>query len=676
MVLQRRTHHLIRTLCLGVTVASLSYVASRAQIRRDLTSEGLSEISQQTRDLIDQVAAERPVVITAYVSKEVPKQYVGHRTRLLNLLRELEARSADALTVRIFEPELHSDEAQEAQDKYHIVPRQVLDSEAGRVGAVPIFLGVAMTSGPREEVIEFLDRGLSVEYELARALQTVVQNKRRVVGVLRNDTHLMGNFDMATRQQMPAWRIVEELRKQYEVRSVNPGTEIPADVDALLVPQVSSLSQPQLDKLYEYVDSGRPTLLVADPMPAFNIRLSPTEPMLPKQGGNQGMFGGMGGGTPGDEKGDYRGFLKKVGVDFDPSRVIYDTENPNPRFVTQPHIAFLSRRDGGQDFAGGSPIVDGLAQVVAIFGGQLEPVKDSALELKPLLTTSQNSGYHLWDDMVDRSNFLFGLQGPFPPRTAPRKLGENVVLAAQINAEGKTETVSAPEPNEAAKEGEAAPAPASTTKTVGARNVIVLSDLDMFSDLFFSYHERGGDVDGDGLIDIRFDNVTFLLNCFDSLMGDERFIELRKRQPGFRRLLRVDEATEDARIEREKEISLANREAEERLAEAQKELDAKVDAIRQRQGLDETTKAIMMKQQEEAENRRLKIEQEKIEREKERHVSRVENEHMKRVDEVQNAIRLSAVLLPPLPAIGMGLWVFARRRRREAMNIPASRRKK
>lgn len=64
-----------------------------------------------------------------------------------------------------------------------------------------------------------------------------------------------------------------------------------------------------------------------------------------------------------------------------------------------------------------------------------------------------------------------------------------------------------------------------------SHNAIVIADLDLFGDQFFAMHERGGDVDGDGLDDIRFDNVAFLLNAIDTLAGDE---ELRSCASGGR----------------------------------------------------------------------------------------------------------------------------------------------
>ncbi len=52
------------------------------------------------------------------------------------------------------------------------------------------------------------------------------------------------------------------------------------------------------------------------------------------------------------------------------------------------------------------------------------------------------------------------------------------------------------------------------------KNVIVVADLDIFGDQFFVLNERGGDLDGDGIDDLRFDNVPFLLNAIDTLTGD------------------------------------------------------------------------------------------------------------------------------------------------------------
>jgi ABC-2 type transport system permease protein len=648
MSLSARHHQIIRFGALLVTAASVTYMANRAPMHADLTAEGLSQITPGTGEVIRNIGVDRPVTVHAFVSKDVPREYVTVRSRLLNILREMQARGGEGLQVRIVEPEPHSPEAEEAMETFGIMPRPLADRRGGRVQQMDVFMGLAFVSGPREEVVAFIDRGLSPEYEVARALRVVTQEKKKVVGVMRTDATIMGNFDMQSRSQQPAWRIVDELRKQYEVRSLAPKTPVPDDVDVLLVPQLPSLEQDELDIVRSYVDAGRPALLTVDPFPMFDPRLSPTEPKLPPPGQQGGM---MGGGPPPGNKGDYRGFLRDVGVEWDDTRVVFDTYNPNPIFDQAPEqIVFVSERpDGTKPFENADPAVDGLEQVVLLYPGALQPAAGYQDKFSPLLITGKTAGFNEFDDLVQKHP-LFGIQGPIPPRQRSPIVDQNVVLAARVNREGGG--------------GEDAPPP---------RNVAVIADLDLFGNLFFVMRERGGDVDGDGLVDVRFDNVAFLLNLVDSLAGDDRFIELRKRKAAFRRLTTVDGLTKDARAERQAAFEKANQNAEAELEEAKKSLEAAVASVRERQELDDTTKAIMLQSAEQAENRRLQQRTEAIEREKAKTIAKVERKHQQAVSEVQNRIRLISVLAPPIPALLLGGFIFARKRRRERELIPRSR---
>ena len=655
MALKTRHHRLIRVLAGAVTVGSLSYAAHRGQVRKDVTSEGLSELTDGTQTLIRSIGVEKPVTVHAFISREVPRAFVTVRSRLLNVLREMEAAGGDGLRVRVVEPKRHSPEAQEAMDTYGIMPRRMIGRTSGNEGVTDMFLGIAFSSGPREEVIPFVDRGLSVEYEVTRALRVVTQDKKKVLGILRTDAAIMGNFDMKTMRQIPAWQIIGELKKQYDVRTLNAQVDVPEDVDVLLVPQLSSLSQPEMDKVRAYVDAGRPALLTVDPLPIFDLRLSPSEKKLPPPGSGGGGFMGGGGGAPAEPKGDYLGLLRDVGVEWAADKVLRDTENPHPNLShVPPHVIFAR----GPFAAGADPAVQGLTEVVVLFGGRIKPSEGHAAEFTPLLQTSPASSYNRFDEMVQR-HMLFGLSGPVvPPKGAPL-LGEPLTVAARIRGGERS-----------AVEGEG-----KEEATAKPKNLIVVSDIDLFGDTFFSLHNQGGDVDGDGLDDVRFDNVTFLLNAVDTLAGDDRFLELRRRQPAYRRLDRVDDLTRFARAERQSQMEAASGEADAQIAEAQKALTERVEEIRNREGLDENTKAIMAKSAEEAENRRLQAKQEKIEREKARAVARIETEHARREDEVRNGIRLAAVLIPPLPPLIFGGLLFARKRRREQDNIPEARRK-
>lgn len=661
-----RFHRLIRLFAIAVIAASLTYMAQRSNGRVDMTSEGLSELTPSTYALLRSIgtteAAEGegeaeeipPVVVTAYVSKEVPRPYVPLRNRLLNILHEMEAVGGPGLTVRIYEPEPFSKEAQEAVEKYGIIPRPLVSAEGGSVDTMQVFLGVAFTSGPREEVVPFFDRGLSVEYEIVRALEVVTSPKKRVVGIIRDDTKIMGDFDLQSRRRIPRWRVVDELEKQYEVRSLNPGAPIPEDVDVLFVPQVSSLTQEGLDVVQAYLLAGRPALIVADPLPFFNIKLSPSQPMLPppQQGGMMGQQ------PPAGQKGNYRALLASIGVDWRDDHVAFDLENPERQLADAPRqIVVVGERGKIDLFAGKGAIVEGLAQVITLFAGDLRPLPSSSMEVEPLLVTGTRGGWDPFSEFIDESNFLFGPQmkrGPLKPfRMAAEDGLERINMGVRVSGGGSS--------------GEG------TAKDV---NAVVIADLDMFADSFFDFHERGGDLDGDGLIDMRFDNVTFLLNIIDSLLGDERFIELRKRQPEFRRLSKVDEMTKEANKELQDKLKAANEAAEDKKAEAQAALDEAVATIQAKTDLDETTKQIMIKSAQEAESRRFQAQAERIEREKAQEIDRIKADHARAVDEVRDGIRVAAILWPPVPALLLGLLIFIRKRRRESATIPESRKRR
>lgn len=651
----RRNHQLVRFFSLAIAASSVAYMGARANSFADVTEEGLSKITPETLGVIENIGVERPVTVHAFVSKDVPREYVTARTRLLNILRTMEAKGGPGLTVRIVEPEPYSLEAEEAMENFGIVPRPLADRTGGRVEALDVFMGLAFVSGPREEVVPFLDRGLSVEYEVARALRVVTQEKKRVVGILRTDATIMGNFDLQAKRQQPAWQIIGELKKQYEVRSLNPKAAIPEDVDVLLVPQLSSCTQEELDQVRAYVDAGRPALLTIDPMPLFDVRLSPREAKLPPPGQQQNnMFGGP---PPGEPKGDYVGLLRDFGAEFADDEIVYDRTNPNPVFSgIQPQIVFAHRNDGtGLEFEGVDATVDGLSQVVFLYPGTLKPAAGYQDKFSPLLKTSKASGVNVFDDLVQRHP-LFGISGPVPPRALGEATADDYVLGARIQG--------------GAQAGEAEDGAGGNAD----RNLIVLADLDMLSDLFFQMHSRGGDVDGDGLDDVRFDNVSFLLNAVDSLAGDDRFLELRRRRQTFRRLTKLDEETQEARDKRQTQIDEANKAADAGLEEAKTALEAAVAAVQERDDLDETTKQVLLKSAEETENRRLAAKTDKIEREKQRAIAKTETEHRRSVDEIQNRIRIWSLLLPPIPALLMGIFIFMRKRLRERDNIPAARR--
>ena len=245
------------------------------------------------------------MLIQAFISPDVPREYVEVRADLLGLLKEYEASSGGKIRLNLVPTEVFSEEARQAEKRFGIEPHRVFSLDQGKQMSDEVFLGVAFTSGTEEVVIPFFDRGLPVEYELTRSIRVVSRSGRKKVGILTTDAKLMGGLDMRTFNQTPEWSIVTELKKQYDVSSVSADTPIRPDLDVLLVAQPSSLAQKQIDAADRLREEGGATLLFLDPFPFDNPSLSPELPKQPPGGP-------FGGGQPPEPKGNLQGPARPV----------------------------------------------------------------------------------------------------------------------------------------------------------------------------------------------------------------------------------------------------------------------------------------------------------------------------------------------------------------------------
>ncbi len=238
-------HFFARILLLAVVVFSLSYFfRNNDRPRYDATQNQVSSLSPTTKNLIRQLKPDRPIVIEAYISADMPVQYAKTRYDLINLLKEFRAISSD-LQVRINdELEPSSEMAASAVKQYGIEPQLVRVRERGAYKDQKVLLGAAVRSGLSKVVIPFFESGIPVEYELVRSINTVAQPSRAKLGVVKTDAQLMGGFSMAGGgfSQIPKQPIIEELEKQYDVEEIDPTVAISTDkYDVILAVQPSSL---------------------------------------------------------------------------------------------------------------------------------------------------------------------------------------------------------------------------------------------------------------------------------------------------------------------------------------------------------------------------------------------------------------------------------------------------
>jgi ABC-2 type transport system permease protein len=379
-------------------------------------------------------------------------------------------------------------------------------------------------------------------------------------------------------------------------------------------------------------------------MPIINPQLAPSVPKTPP--------GGMFGGQMPEQKGDLHPLMDLLGVDWPDDLIVWDVYNPHPQLnIDDREIVFVGAGSGAAEaFNPKSPISAGLQEVVTMFPGLLRPKGSPALKFLPLMETSPDGGTIAFDQVVRPG--MFGMGQTINRNRIYLPSGESYTLAARIKGPAPAEPEKVDAKN---KEGEKEPA-----KDVEL-HAIVIADLDLISDSFFELRKRPAE----NMDFLDFDNVTFVLNCVDTLAGDDAFVSLRKRRPRHRTLEAVERESRKFVQQSESDEKAAEAEAKDQLAQAQKRLDEKVEELRNRKDLDKRTKQIMLDDLERVENRRLDVAKANIEDQKRRKILESKAEKEESIRRIQNRIRLTALLLPPLPALILGGLVFGVRLRRE-----------
>ena len=635
--------YLVRAVAIAAILVSACYMFGKTAVQADMTSERLFSLSDSTAKIVDGVEKERPITIQAFVSSEVPRDYVAVKKRLMGLLSRYDRMGGSRITVREVLVEPFSKEADEARH-FGIRPQRVMDNRDGRVTQQEVFLGAVVTSSYDEVVVPFFGNNLPVEYELTRCIQTAAKAKRLKVGVLRTDAQMLSGAN--------EWQIVTELKKQYDVEEVVPTSEIDKDkYDVLIAVMPSALTDPEMANLVKYVQLGRATLIFDDPCPMmfsgqFGLSSAPRLPK-PRQGG--GMMG-MQQPPPAQKhaNGKATDLIDELDIVWDNGRTVFEMVNPHPQFAGLPQeYVFLTPSANSDAFNKDSAVTSGLQEVVAIYSGTVQHRKrNSKLTFKPLLVTSGKSGLLPWEEYTSNGFNPFNMSQSVQLKPSPfRVLDDSAhALAAHITSD---------------EDG-------------SERNVIFVADIDMISDIFFQLRASSPGPDNPMP---EFDNVTFVLNAVDVLAKEESFIALRKRRAKSRTLTTIDRESEQfdkARMEEEKnadeEVKVALEKAKSTFAARRKEIEE--DAT-----LGQSAQSRLLQQVQQTEQRKLDVLEANLENSKNARIQKAKVKASRQRRAIQSKYKWAATLLPALLPIFFGMLFLGIRGLGERSSVTSARKR-
>ncbi len=702
------SHYLIRSCAMIVAALGLTvFFSGHSGVRADVTRGKISSLSADTEALVKNLKTKHPIYVDAFISADVPEQYVKTRLNLVAMLKEFEAMSGGKVRVNVhgnLEP--FSEEAALAEEQFGIRPQNVRTRSRGAIVDKSVILGAAFRCGLEKVVVPFFDYGIPVEYELIRSINTVAQSQRKRLWIVRTDAQLFGGFSFAGGQprQLPKQAIVQELEKQYDVEEVDLTQPIEPDrFDVLLVVQPSSMAPEAMNNLVAAIRSGIPTAVFEDPVPFFTGGVPGTgQPKQPP--------GGMMMGQRPMPKADIRELWKALGIKslgerggpqnlFQPD-LVWQRYNPYQKLqITGIPDEWIFVREDQEEPIGvlnqKSPVTSGLYEVFFPFPGMIEPDTESDLKFTKLVTTRELAG------TITHEDFMRYQADPAMLKAMQHRRGK-MTLAAMIEDDtaadndksddqkaggdkdpNKKKETENKDKSEKGKDDGSDQEPSSDAGVKKLR-VIYVADIDLMIPAFLRIRARPEEQED---IQWQFENVTFMLDVIDVLSGDTEYIEIRKRRPYYSTLKvvegRIEQARQDEfkkRIEFQAKYDDAVRKAEDKNKEMMKKVQDIVNDLKDKQAKGKEINEVELKEKmqrlaekQDVAQRRLAIEKQGLERDRERSLDRIRRDVDLGIQRMQFVYKFWAVAIPWIPPFLIGIIVFVKRRLREREGIEKSR---
>jgi ABC-2 type transport system permease protein len=701
-------HFGIRIPALFVALIALNVIVNRGAgiipTRLDLTSQGLYTLDDSTTDLLKTLRdSDAAVTIQAFVSPDVPRQFVNTRKYLAELLKQYDRRGGANVELRVVDVAPYSPQSQEARS-LGIVPTSITETVGGKLVEQDVYLGAVVTSNAGETILPVIDSHSSLEYQLTRGLASATDRQRRVkVGVLKTDAH----FDNLQYQgrDIP-WgfsKSFEELKRSYDVESISaaqlaqlvgrPPSALdepkstppprPDPPDVMLVVDPSSLTQTALTDLVAYIQAGNPTLILADPLPFcwFTYRAPlnlgvVNAPAQPRIDFNAPWSPVATSPEPKPFGGRATTLLTALGLLWRHDAVVWHVFEPHVGFrpaIGDPEdegwpeyygpkemmLTFVRPTADWPAFNPADAVSSGLQELLFIYPGSISPAPDSNIKFEPLVKLKAgNSGQLGWDEITQE---IIAPQRSFNPQT-----GQPEVREAPLENFYTAQPLRLIRPSPIRRLDNVEHVIAARLRGGDpAINVIFIADSDFVADIFYDQREALGE---------SLDNFTLLANAIESLAGDESLVRLRNRRPSANALVSLESQIEAIRRARAEEQAEAEQQVADKLAEARERLDKATEAIEQNQDMGAIQKAQEAGFAVQSEQRRFDIEKEKLDRQLAERIDQLRADERRSISMIENRTRALSVLLAPLPALILGIGVLIYRRAAEERHVAPARR--
>lgn len=507
----RRTHYAIGGIVAALVLFFAVNIFAQSALRAykwDLTENKLYTLSDSTRDVLGDV--DETIVVRFFFSASLAERVpaiTSYRDRIKAILEQYADLSGGKVQLEYYDPEPFS----EVEDKAVAFGLQGLPlSDAGDLA----YFGLAATnSTDDQEVIPFFseEREEFLEYDLTRMIHLLANPDKPVVGLLTT-VPLLGDG-----RSQPPLAIMDQVMEFFQVNHIDPkATNIPEEVDILMIVQPRGLSDQSLYALDQFILRGGRAMIFLDPYAEIDLLLAQQQGWIPGGAEFNRMLNAWGLHMPED----------KIAADLDSARRV--SFQDQGQVVTADYVAWLTL--DSSNFDQRDTVMNELSMINLATAGVLEKMDGDGPTLTPLIATGGRT-MQLDRKLFETTPDLLKLFREFEPS------GKSLVLAARLSGNVNSAFAEEGRPDDVEMEGphlSASSAPA---------NIIVIADVDLLHDRFW--------IERRNLLGQTMDiplasNGDFVVNGLENLAGSPALINLRGRRSSSRPFTMVDDIRQEA----------------------------------------------------------------------------------------------------------------------------------
>lgn len=236
----------------GMLLVILLLVLSTKIFHRfDCTDGKLFTLTHVTKNLYKEIP--QPLIINYYVTGNL-ETVIPDIEDIKNMLHELSLTSHGKIRVNISEPKV-PEEIKELE-KVGIVPVPFKTNSNGGEVTLKIYSGIKIQFLNRIKVIPELFSSKNLEYEIVSKIREIIQNRRRVIGILIGDSSKTWDTDYTL--------LNNYLSRDFDLKIFLPGTFEISAINVLIVIGNTQIDKYDIENIKNFIGSGGNVLFAVD----------------------------------------------------------------------------------------------------------------------------------------------------------------------------------------------------------------------------------------------------------------------------------------------------------------------------------------------------------------------------------------------------------------------------